>query len=67
VPLRHPRNTIGAAALTRREAKIAEIVTNGLTSRQIAAKLYLSRRAIEHHVAHIRAELGRRSPDRQPP
>jgi DNA-binding CsgD family transcriptional regulator len=55
---RHPRNALGAAALTRRETEIAHWVTQGLTSRQIATKLYLSPRTVEHHIASIRAKFG---------
>jgi len=55
---RNPRNALGAAALTRRETEIACWVTRGLTSRQIAAKLYLSPRTVEHHIASIRAKFG---------
>jgi DNA-binding CsgD family transcriptional regulator/tetratricopeptide (TPR) repeat protein len=55
---RNPRNALGAAALTRRETEIASLVTQGLTSRQIATKLYLSPRTVEHYVASIRAKFG---------
>jgi DNA-binding CsgD family transcriptional regulator len=55
---RSPRNALGAAALTRRETEIARLVTQGLTSRQIAAKLYLSPRTVEHYIASIRAKFG---------
>ncbi|EWM18992.1 LuxR family transcriptional regulator [Kutzneria sp. 744] len=55
---RNARNALGAAALTRRETEIARWVTQGLTSRQIATKLYLSPRTVEHHVASIRAKFG---------
>ncbi|MBB5897982.1 DNA-binding CsgD family transcriptional regulator/tetratricopeptide (TPR) repeat protein [Kutzneria kofuensis] len=55
---RNPRNALGAAALTRRETEIAHWVTQGLTSRQIAGKLYLSPRTVEHHIASIRAKFG---------
>jgi DNA-binding CsgD family transcriptional regulator len=52
------RDAVGPAALTRRESEVAELVATGLTNRQIAAKLYLSHRTVEHHVEHIIAKLG---------
>lgn len=55
---RNSRNAVGAAALTRRETEIARLVTQGLTSRQIATKLYLSPRTVEHYIASIRAKFG---------
>lgn len=55
---RNPHNALGAAALTRRETEIARWVMQGLTSRQIATKLYLSPRTVEHHIANIRAKVG---------
>jgi DNA-binding NarL/FixJ family response regulator len=55
---RNPRDAVGLAALTSREREVAELLTRGMTSRQIAAKLYLSPRTVDHHVAHIVAKLG---------
>ncbi|MBP2329115.1 DNA-binding NarL/FixJ family response regulator [Kibdelosporangium banguiense] len=55
---RNPRDAIGPAALTSREREVAELLVTGMTSRQIAAKLYLSPRTIDHHVEHITAKLG---------
>jgi predicted ATPase/DNA-binding NarL/FixJ family response regulator len=48
----------GASALTRRERQIAELVANGLSNREIAASLVISRRTAEGHVEHILAKLG---------
>jgi predicted ATPase/DNA-binding NarL/FixJ family response regulator len=46
------------SALTRRERQIAELVANGLSNREIAASLVISRRTAEGHVEHILAKLG---------
>jgi DNA-binding CsgD family transcriptional regulator len=45
-------------SLTRREHDIARLVANGMTNRQIAARLFLSERTVENHVSHILRKLG---------
>jgi predicted ATPase/DNA-binding CsgD family transcriptional regulator len=47
-----------AVGLTRREREIADLVANGLSNRDIAASLVISRRTAEGHVEHILAKLG---------
>ncbi len=47
-----------AGPLTRREREIAELVAQGLTSRQIAAATHIAERTAENHVQHILAKLG---------
>lgn len=44
--------------LTRREHEIAELVAQGLSNREIAARLVISPRTAEGHVEHILAKLG---------
>jgi non-specific serine/threonine protein kinase len=44
--------------LTRREKEIAELVSQGLTNRQIAERLVLSVRTAESHVESVRNKLG---------
>jgi DNA-binding CsgD family transcriptional regulator len=44
--------------LTGRELEIARLVAEGLTNRQIGARLHLSVRTIEGHVEHLRQKLG---------
>jgi len=43
--------------LTAREHEVAELVTKGLTSREIAERLYLSERTVQNHVQHILTKL----------
>ncbi|MEV4241593.1 protein kinase [Nocardia sp. NPDC049737] len=45
-------------ALTKRELEVAHLVAQGLTNKQIAAKLVLSQRTAQHHVEHILSKLG---------
>ncbi|MFI6367445.1 ATP-binding protein [Nocardia sp. NPDC050630] len=44
--------------LTKRELEVAHLVAQGLTNKQIAAKLVLSQRTAQHHVEHILSKLG---------
>jgi DNA-binding CsgD family transcriptional regulator len=46
------------AALSPREAEVAAMVAEGLTNRQIAARLVISERTAENHVRHILTKLG---------
>jgi predicted ATPase/DNA-binding CsgD family transcriptional regulator len=46
------------AGLTRREREIAGLIAEGLSNRQIAARLVISSRTAESHVASILSKLG---------
>lgn len=48
-------------SLTRREVEVALAVAEGLTNREIGARLFISERTAEHHVEQIRNKLGFRS------
>jgi len=47
-----------AKQLTRREKEIAALVAAGLGNREIAARLYLSKRTVDSHMEHIFTKLG---------
>jgi DNA-binding NarL/FixJ family response regulator len=51
----------GVAALSARERAVAELVAEGLTNREIAARLFLSEKTIESHLSHAFGKLGVRS------
>ncbi|SFW86404.1 regulatory protein, luxR family [Amycolatopsis australiensis] len=51
----------GRAALTAQQARIAELVADGATNREIAARLLVSHRTVEHHLRNIFTRLGVRS------
>jgi DNA-binding CsgD family transcriptional regulator len=44
--------------LTEREAEVARHLLLGLTYREIGARLFISGKTVEHHVARIRRRLG---------
>jgi DNA-binding NarL/FixJ family response regulator len=48
----------GTGALTSREHEVLNLLGQGLSNLDIAARLYVSRRTVEHHVSNILAKLG---------
>jgi DNA-binding NarL/FixJ family response regulator len=44
--------------LTKRETQIAELVARGLSNREIAERLVISKRTVDAHVEHIFSKLG---------
>ncbi len=48
----------GTTPLTRRERQVAELVAQGRTNKEIAARLVIARRTAEGHVERILAKLG---------
>ena len=48
----------GPQLLSDREREVAALVLDGLTYKQVAERLYLSAKTVEHHMARIRQRLG---------
>jgi DNA-binding CsgD family transcriptional regulator len=47
-----------AQGLSEREAEVAQFIAEGLTYKEIGARLYISPKTVEHHVARARQKLG---------
>lgn len=58
VPLPRQPGSAPGDMLTRRERQVAALVSEGLTNREIAEQLVISKRTADAHVEHILAKLG---------
>jgi DNA-binding CsgD family transcriptional regulator len=57
----HRKAAYGWASLTATEVRIAELVRDGLTNREIGTRLFVSPRTVQTHVSHILQKTGLRS------
>ncbi len=58
---RRPSGAIHEGELTAQELNVARLVVEGLTNREIAARLFLSPKTIETHLMHVFRKRGVRS------
>ncbi|MFC3738501.1 LuxR C-terminal-related transcriptional regulator [Paractinoplanes deccanensis] len=54
-------NPVGRTPLTAQQERIAGLVAEGATNREVARQLHLSPRTIDHHLRNVFARLGVRS------
>ena len=57
-PATPPSAAPDLSPLTRREREVAELIAQGLSNRQIAARLLISKRTVESHAENILRKLG---------
>jgi DNA-binding CsgD family transcriptional regulator/tetratricopeptide (TPR) repeat protein len=58
VPARRRRSTLGnPVGLTHRQVEVLRLMDNGLTNTEMATRLYLSARTVDHHVSAILTKL----------
>jgi DNA-binding CsgD family transcriptional regulator len=50
-----------AGVLTKREREVLDLLAEGLTNKELAERLFLTRKTVEHHVHSILVKLGLRS------
>ncbi|MDV7355903.1 protein kinase [Rhodococcus oxybenzonivorans] len=55
---KRPSSSRAGTDLTKREREVADLVAEGLTNKQIAARLVISPRTAQGHVEHLLAKLG---------
>ena len=53
--------TAGGTSLTASEERVAALVAEGLTNKQVAGRLFVTDRTVEGHLSRIYAKLGLRS------
>jgi DNA-binding CsgD family transcriptional regulator/tetratricopeptide (TPR) repeat protein len=58
IPVTSRRRAVFGDPLTAREREIVELAAGGSTNREIAARLFLSTRTVEHHIERARRKLG---------
>lgn len=54
----HESTRSNVAGLTRREIEIAQLIGDGLRNNDIAARLFLSPKTVDHHVSSVLSKLG---------
>jgi DNA-binding CsgD family transcriptional regulator len=53
-----PARAVAVPQLSKRELEVGRLILAGLTHKQIGARLFISAKTVEHHVARMRNRLG---------
>lgn len=61
VPTKRPRPAPADEILSAREREVMDLLARGLSNKQIAQRLRISPRTVQHHTIHIYAKTGLRS------
>jgi DNA-binding CsgD family transcriptional regulator len=51
------KRPVNPGGLTRREVDVLRLAAKGLTTRQIADRLYISPKTADHHIQHIYGKI----------
>ena len=54
----HESTRSNSAGLTRREIEIVQLISDGLRNNEIAERLFLSPKTVDHHVSSVLSKLG---------
>jgi DNA-binding CsgD family transcriptional regulator/tetratricopeptide (TPR) repeat protein len=54
----HESTRSNSAGLTRREIEIAQLISEGLRNNEIAERLFVSPKTVDHHVSSVLSKLG---------
>jgi DNA-binding CsgD family transcriptional regulator len=54
----HESTRSNTAGLTRREIEVAQLISDGLRNNEIAGRLFVSPKTVDHHVSSILSKLG---------
>lgn len=54
----HESTRSNSAGLTRREIEIAQLLSDGMRNNEIAERLFLSPKTVDHHVSSVLSKLG---------
>ena len=57
-PARKPRKRPHPGGLTGREVEVLRLAARGLTTAEIADRLYISPKTVDHHIQHIYTKIG---------